>query len=109
MMEDAMNTFEDRKKSYEAKFAHDDELRFRAEARRNRLIGLWAADLLGKSGDDAAAYAGEVVNADLQKPGSEEVVRRLATDLAGKASMKEIEAKMSELLDTAKEQIAAEA
>ena len=63
----AMTTFDDRENAFEAKFAHDSEMQFRAEARRNKLVGLWAAELLGKSGDDAAAYAMEVVSADFEE------------------------------------------
>ncbi|NBT51387.1 MAG: DUF1476 domain-containing protein, partial [Marivivens sp.] len=60
-----MSTFDDREKAFEDKFAHDAEMQFKAEARRNKLLGLWAAELLGKSGEDANAYAAEVVKADL--------------------------------------------
>ena len=56
-----MTTFDDRERSYEAKFAHDAELRFKAEARRNRLLGEWAAGILGKKGDDARAYAARLI------------------------------------------------
>ncbi|NCW68080.1 MAG: DUF1476 domain-containing protein [Marivivens sp.] len=62
-----MSTFDDREKAFEDKFAHDAEMQFKAEARRNKLLGLWAAELLGKSGEDANAYAAEVVKADLQE------------------------------------------
>ena len=70
-----MTTFDDRENAFESKFAHDAEMQFRAEARRNKLVGLWAAELLGKSGDDAAAYAVEVVSADFEEAGIEDVVR----------------------------------
>ncbi len=68
-----MTTFDDRENAFENKFAHDAEMQFRAEARRNKLVGLWAAGLLGKSGDDAAAYAKEVVLADFEEAGHEDV------------------------------------
>jgi hypothetical protein len=103
-----MTTFDDRENAFEAKFAHDSEMQFRAEARRNKLLGLWAADLLGKSGDDAAAYAVEVVSADFDEPGDEDVVRKVVADLAGKASAEEIRAKMKELLPLAKAQLVGE-
>ena len=103
-----MSSFDDRKKSYESKFAHDAEARFRAEARRNRLLGEWAADILGKTGDDKAAYAKEVVKADFEEAGDEDVFRKVNGDLGDKVSEADIRAKMSELMETAKEQIASE-
>ena len=65
-----MTTFDDREHAFEAKFAHDTEMQFRAEARRNKLVGLWAAGLLGKSGDEAADYAMRVVRPISRKPGT---------------------------------------
>lgn len=103
-----MTTFDDRENAFESKFAHDSEMQFRAEARRNKLTGLWAAGLMGKSGDDAAAYAMEVVSADFEEAGIEDVVRKLVADLAGKASADEIRAKMAELLPVAKAQLMTE-
>ncbi len=100
-----MTTFEDREHAFEAKYAHDAEMQFRAEARRNKLVGLWAAELMGKTGDAAAAYALEVVQADFEEAGIEDVVRKLAADLAGKASADEIRAKLLELLPVAKAQL----
>ena len=76
-----MTTFDDRENAFEAKFAHDSEMQFRAEARRNKLVGLWAAGLMGKSGDAAAAYAMEVVSADFEEAGDEDVIRKLLGDL----------------------------
>ena len=64
-----MTTFDERERNYEAKFAHDADLRFKAEARRNRLLGEWAAGLLGKTGDEARAYALTVVTSDFAEPG----------------------------------------
>jgi hypothetical protein len=100
-----MTTFDDRENAFEAKFAHDSEMQFRAEARRNKLLGLWAAELIGKSGEDAAAYALEVVSADFEEAGDEDVVRKVVADLAGKASADDIRAKMKELLPVAKAQL----
>lgn len=100
-----MTTFDDREHAFEAKYAHDAEMQFKAEARRNKLVGLWAADLMGKTGDAAAAYALEVVQADFEEAGIEDVVRKLAADLAGKASADEIRAKLLELLPVAKAQL----
>ena len=76
-----MTTFDDREIAFEAKFAHDSEMQFRAEARRNKLVGLWAAGLLGKTDDVAAAYALEVVSADFEEAGDEDVIRKLLGDL----------------------------
>lgn len=76
----AMTTFDKRKDAYESKFAHDEALRFKAEARRNRLLGHWAAELLGKSGEEADNYAREVVRADFEEPGDEDVFRKVRRD-----------------------------
>ncbi len=103
-----MTTFDDRENAFESKFAHDADMQFRAEARRNKLTGLWAAGLLGLSGDEAAAYAVTVVQADFEEAGIEDVVRKLATDLGAKASGDEIRAKMAELLPVAKAQLMSE-
>ena len=103
-----MSTFDDRESAFENKFAHDEEMKFKAEARCNKLLGLWAADLLGKSGDDAQAYAKEVVRADFEEAGHEDVVRKVAADLGDKATADEIRAKRAELMIAAKGQIVAE-
>lgn len=103
-----MSSFDDRENAFENKFAHDAEMQFRAEARRNKLVGLWAADLMGKSGDDASAYAIEVVNADFEEAGIEDVVRKVAADLGDKASADTIRAKMAEMLGVAKAQLMTE-
>jgi hypothetical protein len=100
-----MSGFDDREKAFESKFAHDADMQFRAEARRNKLVGLWAAALLGKSGDDAAAYAMTVVQADFEESGVEDVVRKVAADLAGHATADDIRAKLAELLPVAKAQL----
>ncbi|WP_022706588.1 DUF1476 domain-containing protein [Paracoccus zeaxanthinifaciens] len=104
-----MTTFDDRERAYESKFAHDAELRFKAEARRNRLLGEWAAELLGKTGDDARAYAMSVVTSDFEEPGEEDVYRKVAADLDGKADADTIRAKMTELTAEARRQVADEA
>ncbi len=103
-----MPTFDDRENAFENKFAHDAEMQFRAEARRNKLTGLWAAGLLGKAGDDAEAYARTVVAADFEEAGIEDVVRKVAADLAGHATAEEVRAKMAELLPVAKAQLMSE-
>jgi hypothetical protein len=75
-----MTTFDDRKDGYENKFAHDEAMRFKAEARRNKLLGLWAADLMGLAGDKADAYAKTVIKADFEEPGEEDVFRKIRAD-----------------------------
>jgi hypothetical protein len=75
-----MTTFDKREDSFERQFAHDEELRFRAEARRNKLLGLWAAEKLGKSGADAETYSREVIAADVEEQGEEDVYRKLRRD-----------------------------
>ncbi|MGX5736826.1 DUF1476 domain-containing protein [Bosea thiooxidans] len=77
-----MTTFDERKNAFEQKFAHDEELRFKATARRNKLLGLWAAEKLGRSGAEAEAYAKSVVVADFEEAGDEDVVRKLKSDFA---------------------------
>lgn len=104
-----MTTFDDRERAFESKYAHDAEMQFRATARRNKLLGLWAASLLGKTGAEAEAYAAEVVKSDLQEAGDEDVVRKVAADLDGKASAQDIRMKLDELLIEAKGQLASEA
>lgn len=100
-----MTTFDDRENAFENKFAHDAEMQFRAEARRNRLLGLWAAELLGKTGDDAAAYAVEVVKADFEEAGDEDVYRKVSGDLGDKADEATIRRQMAELMAKAKAQL----
>ena len=100
-----MNTFEDREHAFEAKFAHDAEMQFKAEARRNKLLGLWAAELMGKSGDDAAAYAQEVIKSDFEEAGHEDVYRKISGDLDAKADESAIRGKMADLMVVAKEQL----
>ena len=104
-----MTQFDDREKAFEAKFAHDSDLRFKTEARRNKLLGLWAAGLMGLSGDAAEAYAKEVVAADFAEAGDEDVFRKVKGDLSGKGvsvADTEIRAQMASLLETAKRQLA---
>ena len=103
-----MTTFDDREQAFEKKFAHDQDLKFRAEARRNKLLGLWAAGILGKSGADADAYAKEVVVADFEEAGDNDVLHKVAKDLASKGvTEQQIRAQMNELLVTAVAQIKA--
>ena len=81
-----MASFDNREKGFEAKFRRDKELEFKVMARRNKLLGLWAAELMGVSGADAEAYAKEVVMADFDEPGEEDVYRKVMADLEGKGA-----------------------
>ena len=103
-----MTTFDDRENAFESKFAHDETIKFKAEARRNKLLGLWAAGLLGKSDDEAAAYAKEVIASDFAEAGDEDVFRKVKGDLAGKADDATIRAKMAELRAEAQRQVMSE-
>jgi hypothetical protein len=103
-----MSGFNDREKGQEAKFARDSELRFKAEARRNKLLGLWAAEHMGLSDDHAREYAAEVIAADFQEAGDEDVFRKISGDLKAKgASVSDdmIRQKMAELVTVAREQV----
>lgn len=79
-----MTSFDKREEGFEQKFAHDEEIRFRAQARRNKLVGLWAAEKLGLAGAAAEAYAVGVVAAELEAPGSDAAFRKLRTDFDAK-------------------------
>jgi hypothetical protein len=99
---------DDRGDAYENKFAHDAELQFKAEARRNKLLGIWAAGMLGKSGDEAAEYAKEVVRSDFDEPGEEDVFRKIRQDFdnAGvEQSDAEIRTAMANMMKEAVDQI----
>ncbi len=100
-----MTTFDDRESGFEAKFAHDEEMQFKAQARSNKLLGLWAAGLMGKDGDEAAAYAVEVIKSDFEEAGDEDVYRKVSGDLGDKADEATIRAKMVECLAEAKSQL----
>ena len=103
-----MSSFDKRQEGFEKKFALDEEQKFKAEARRNKLLGLWAAEKLGKAGDDAAAYAKEVVSADFEEAGDADVLRKVAGDLASKGvSEADVRKKMDELVAVAVAQIKA--
>lgn len=107
-----MTTFDKREGAFENKFAHDAELRFKAEARRNKLLGLWAAGLLGKTGAAAEAYAKEVVAADFEKAGDSDVFAKIRRDFdtAGvQQSDHQIRRAMDDFMQTAMTQIAGEA
>jgi hypothetical protein len=104
-----MTSFNDREKAFEEKFKHDQELRFKVHARRNKLLGLWAAGKMSLTGADAEAYAKTVVESDFQKPGDDDVLQKVLKDLTDKGisvSAGDVRKQMDSLFDTAKEQIA---
>ncbi len=101
-----MSTFDDRETGFEAKFAHDSQMQFKAEARRNKLLGLWAAEIMGHDNPDA--YALEVIKSDFEEAGDEDVYRKVAGDLGDRADEATIRAKMAELMGVAKEQLMTE-
>ena len=106
-----MTSFDDREKAFEKKFEHDQGMEFKVHARRNKLLGLWAAGLMGKTGEAAEAYAKEVVVADLDKPGDSDVMEKLIKDLAAAGKPTEehtIRRQAERLLADAKNQVMAE-
>ena len=105
-----MTTFDQREDGFEKKFAHDEELRFKATARRNKLLGLWAAEKLGKSGAEAEAYAKAVVMSDFEEAGDHDVLRKVKADFDAAGvdqSEHQIRRTMEELMQTAVAQIRA--
>jgi hypothetical protein len=105
-----MTTFDKREDGFEKKFALDEEQKFKAEARRNKLLGLWVAEKLGMASDAAAAYAKEVVAADFEEAGDRDVVHKVMRDLAAKGEIitkSELGAKMNELMAQAIVQVKA--
>lgn len=106
-----MSSFDDREKAHEAKYAHDEELNFKINARRNRLLGEWVAGQLGLEGADVEAYAKQVVISDFEKPGDDDVFEKVWADLQEKGvdiSEHRVRKHMEELLDTAREQVTSE-
>jgi len=102
-----MNTFDDRKKAFESKYANDAEMQFKVMAKRNKFVGLWAANLLGKFGDDAENYAKEVIKSDMEEAGDEDVIRKVKSDLGNLATDEEIRAKLNECYGKAMDELAA--
>jgi len=99
-----MTTFDKREEGFEKKFAHDEELRFKANARRNKMLGLWAAEKLGLSGDAANAYAKEVVMSDFEESGDNDVLKKVQKDLEAKGvatSEQDIRTAMIDLMEKA--------
>jgi hypothetical protein len=107
-----MTTFDERENAFENMYAHDAEMQFKAEARRNKLLGLWAAEKMGLSGDAADAYAKSVVIEDLKEVGDEDVFRKVSADLAEKSAGvadDELRRRMQDCMSEAKAQIVSEA
>ena len=103
-----MTTFDDREQAFENKFAHDQELEFKAVARRNRALGLWAAGLMGLVGDRQEEYAQAVVKSEVDQPGDDDVLRKVWKDLSAsgaKVTEGAVRAKMEELLAVSRDQI----
>ena len=96
-----MTSFDNRQKAFEDKFARDADLQFKVGARRNRLLGQWAAERLGMTTEDASVYAKSVVAADFEEAGDEDVYRKVAADLGDKATEAEIRAAMKTTFDEA--------
>jgi hypothetical protein len=104
-----MSTFDEREKGFEAKYKHDQETRFKVTARRNKLLGLWAAEQLGLSGTEAEAYARSVVAADFEKPGDDDVLHKIMTDLSAKGvpvSEQVLRKRLADLTQIARDQLA---
>lgn len=103
-----MSTFDDRERQFETKFQHDEELRFKVTARRNRLLGEWAGAQLGLSGDALADYAKTVVAADFDKPGDDDVLQKVLADLVAKGiatDARHVRMQMDALVAVAKQQV----
>ncbi len=103
-----MSGMDDREKGLEGRYAHDQELEFKATVRRNKMLGLWVAEQLGKTGDDAEAYAKEVIKSDFEEAGHEDVYRKVKGDLdaAGvDVSEHTVRTKMDQFLAEAREQV----
>lgn len=103
-----MSGFDKRREGYESKFAHDEQLKFKATARRNKLLGLWAAEKLGIAGEAADAYAKEVIKSDFEEAGDDDVFRKIRKDFDSKSitvSDHQIRREMEELMHKAVEQV----
>ncbi|WP_417626218.1 DUF1476 domain-containing protein [Pararhodobacter aggregans] len=103
-----MTTFDDRENAFESKYAHDAEMAFKAAARRNKALGAWAAGLLGLTGDAVGAYQMEVITADFEEEGDDDVLRKLVKDLQGKATEAEIRAQMVAIMRDVKAKMVSE-
>lgn len=103
-----MTTFDDREKGFETKYQRDQEFQFKVTVRRNKLLGLWIAEKLGLAGAEAESYAKDVVAADFEKPGDDDVVDKVMADVAAKGidvGEKDVRREMARLMDVAREQL----
>jgi hypothetical protein len=100
-----MNMFDDRESAFENKFAHDAELEFKAESLRNKMIAYWACEVMGRSPEEAAGYAKEIIRTDFLEPGHDVVVKRLMDDLGDRADETTIRTKMQEFLEEARRKV----
>ena len=100
-----MTSFDERRDAFESKFAHDESLKFKVEARTNKLLGLWAADLLQLPKEEVDDYVRAVIKADFEEAGKEDVVRKLAADLGDRVSVDEIRAQLAKASEEAKNQV----
>ena len=106
-----MSKFNEREKGFEAKYAHDEEVQFKVMARRNKLLGLWAAEMMGLAGDAATAYAREVIKADFEEAGDEDVYRKVKGDFEARGvdiSEHRVRREMEDKLVLAREQVIGE-
>ena len=101
-----MTTFDDRERAHEAHFALSQDQEFRAVSRRNRMLGQWAGEILGKSGDELESYCRDVIRSDFEHPGEDDVFRKVAADLQGKVDEAEIRTQMARLLQQARQKVA---
>lgn len=103
-----MSTFDDRENAFENKYAHDQEMQFKAESRANKLLAIWAAGLMNRTGDEVDSYVTEVIKADFEEAGHEDVVRKVAGDLGDKSSADEVRKQRAAFLAEAKAQLMGE-
>ncbi|HFQ15724.1 MAG TPA: DUF1476 domain-containing protein [Rhodobacteraceae bacterium] len=103
-----MTTFDERENAYEAKFAHDEQMNFKVQARTNKALAIWAAGLLGKSAEETEGYITEVIAADFEEAGHEDVIGKVARDLGDKSDMDTVRAKRNEILASVKAEVLAQ-
>jgi hypothetical protein len=108
LYEVAMNTLDDRERAFEAKFAHDAEMQFNVTARRNHLLGLWAAALMEKAPIESKGYAADVVKTAMSAPGDDDVIAKIVDDLSGRVDAATVRAQLVTLLQEAKAQVLSE-
>ena len=100
-----MTTFDDRESAYENRFAHDEEMNFKVQARANKMLAQWAAEILGKSSDALDSYIRDVIASDFKEAGDEDVIGKVAADLGDKSDMDQVRAKRAEFVAAAKAEV----